>query len=219
MDEGKELSCFCWGTVRGVKSAVRRSRSIFSAGGVHNGLMKKSRGLTLIELMVTVALAAMLAGLAAPALSSLMANRSMSAALDAMVSDFRYARSEALKRSAPVSICRSATGTSCAAGSWHSGWLVFVESAPGGSIGVVDAGDEILRVQSGLSGLSSIAAPGGGNINTAFTFRQTGVAVSGGNVSAVLTPTGSVTSTGTRLLCINAVGRASVRAQGVTACL
>jgi len=173
-------------------------------------------GFTLIELLVTVALVALLASLAVPNFRSLLVKRSVQAAADAMVSDLRFARSEALKRSAAVSMCRSADGAACsgAAGLWKDGWIVFVDANANGSY---EAGDEIVRVQQGLSSIASIASTNPASDRSFFVFYPTGWSKSASQ-SFIFTPTGSVPLNSTRLLCISNQGRPGLKSEGSTAC-
>lgn len=91
--------------------------------------MKGCQGaFTLLELLVTLAVIGVLAALAAPSFSVMVANnRSVSIAQD-LASSMRLARSEAIKRGMRVSICASADGVNCA-GDWNNGWIVFPDAA------------------------------------------------------------------------------------------
>lgn len=87
---------------------------------------RNALGFTLIELMVAVAVLAVIVSLASPSFRALMeAQRMRSAAFDLMA-DITLARSEALKRgeiSTPVTLTRDASN---ATGRWESGWSVTV---------------------------------------------------------------------------------------------
>lgn len=106
-------------------------------------------GFTLIEVLVVLALAAILAVLAAPSFNRLIASTRLSAQTTEMLSALQYVRSEALKRNLNVSICHSAAPAdaaptcSAAANGWASGWLVFTD---GGTAGELDGTDQLLRV-------------------------------------------------------------------------
>lgn len=173
-------------------------------------------GFTLIELMVTVAIAAILASLAVPSFRSMLVKRAVVAAADAMISDLRYARSEALKRSNFVSLCASSNGTSCfgAGAVWKSGWIVFIDANGDGSW---DAGDEIIRVQQAFDSIASIQNDPA-NDRVFFAYQPTGITKSSSQ-SFIFTPSGSVPLNGTRLVCISNVGRAALRSEGTIACL
>jgi type IV fimbrial biogenesis protein FimT len=173
-----------------------------------------NRGFTLIELLVVVALVAVLVSLAVPGFSQFLSKRSVQSAASALASDYRFARSEAIKRSGYVTTCRSSDGTSCTAGvgSWHDGWIVFADQ---NADSVVDAGDDILRVQQAVQGISAMQSLTAASTRRFATFRPNGIAVGvAGNL--VITP--SVASTNTRLLCISNQGRVAIRPAGAASC-
>jgi type IV fimbrial biogenesis protein FimT len=92
--------------------------------------MRKLAGFTLIELMVTLAVAAIALGIAIPSFNQTMRNNSSATLGNEMAGALNYARSEAIKRGKRVSICASNDGASClAANNWKEGWLVFVDDA------------------------------------------------------------------------------------------
>lgn len=83
--------------------------------------LSRQYGFTLIELMITVAVMAVMVAVAAPSFTDILtAQRMRSVAYD-MTSDLVLARSEAVKRSADVNIEPSASG-------WAGGWTVRVPS-------------------------------------------------------------------------------------------
>jgi type IV fimbrial biogenesis protein FimT len=71
-------------------------------------------GFTLLELMIIVAILGILVALAAPSLTSILERRKIIAAAEAIQSDLRWTRSEAIKRNTDITI----TFTPGAAGAW-----------------------------------------------------------------------------------------------------
>lgn len=178
------------------------------------------RGFTLIELMIVVAIAAIMAVLAIPSFNTMMVKRSVQSAAVALVTDMRFARSEALRRSAKVSICSLATDstTTCSGdpAKWANGWIVFAETNATGSVGTRDSGEEILRVQQPLPNIATIQRPTTPeNTRNYFAYEANGFARSA-DESLTVTPTSATTNT--KLICISINGRPSIRVEGATAC-
>jgi type IV fimbrial biogenesis protein FimT len=112
--------------------------------------MVSQRGFTLLELMVTLAVAAILFSVAVPSFMQLRQTNRIVTYTNDFIATVNYARSEAIRRSLPVSICASADGVSCT-GTWSQGWIVFA-NADGDSPAVVDGGgtEPVLRVHEAL---------------------------------------------------------------------
>ena len=122
--------------------------------------MKQQSGLTLLELMITLAVAGILLALAGPNFMSMVQNNRITAQVNDFVTAVTMARSEAIRRSALVTLCRSTDEQTCAgSGSdWASGWIV-IEGEPG-SYG------EVLRVWSAPAGEPTMIAQGGESLVT-----------------------------------------------------
>jgi type IV fimbrial biogenesis protein FimT len=81
------------------------------------------RGFTLVELMTVVSVLTVLAAVAAPNLRSFNAGQSVKALAGDLTSDLMLARSEALKRSASVTLTPSGAD-------WKAGWTVSAGTTP-----------------------------------------------------------------------------------------
>jgi type IV fimbrial biogenesis protein FimT len=180
----------------------------------------RALGLTLLELLLVLAMMAVLTSLAAASFRGVWVQRSVSLAAEALLGDLRYARSEALKRARPVLVCQSSNGLSCTrdGAAWADGWLVFVDSNGNAQVDAAsDDGpaEDLLRVQSALPALASIAS----NVSTghSITYQATGSAKSAAQ-TIVFTPAGSGTPDSLRALCISLQGRARVGPAGATSC-
>lgn len=86
-------------------------------------------GFTLIELVVTIAVASILVAVALPNFRTLLQNSRMTTHVNELLSDVNFARSEAIKRRSNITICSSTTGTSCTGGNWRDGRLIMDASA------------------------------------------------------------------------------------------
>jgi type IV fimbrial biogenesis protein FimT len=113
------------------------------------------KGMTAIELLITISIASILMAVAAPSFTSTLVKYRLSTNNSNLVADIILARSEALKRSATVSVCQSNNGTSCTATGWGSGRIVFVDS---GTAGQIDTGDTVLKVSAAVASGDTITA-------------------------------------------------------------
>lgn len=121
-------------------------------------------GFTLIELMVTVAVVAIIAVVAVPNLVSLVQANRISSLTDEMSASLQHARSEAIRRNAQVTVCRSADGASCAgeAGAWDQ-WVVLAPD--------IDGSTDVLQAHAARASVQITGS------NDSITFRPSGVAV------------------------------------------
>lgn len=97
------------------------------------------RGFTAIELMVVVAIVAILGALAGPSFRDLIDGWRVRSGVEQITSSIYYARSEAIKRGGGVSVRKNCAGT---VQEWQCGWIVFTDA---NSNGAQNAGDEILQ--------------------------------------------------------------------------
>lgn len=102
---------------------------------------KHSSGVTLIELLTTVAVLALLLALALPSFNDAITRNRLTSQANEMAAALALARSEALRRSRDVTVCGSTDGATCAS-NWNGGWLAWVDDNRNGTL---DATDLILR--------------------------------------------------------------------------
>jgi type IV fimbrial biogenesis protein FimT len=112
--------------------------------------------------MTVVLILAILLAVAVPNLIPFIVKNSIAGNVNNLVASIHYARSEAIKRGVPVSICRtsSAAARSCmtAGQVWDTGWMVFVNDSSATTIAV----DKILRRFEAVNAPYYITARGGG---------------------------------------------------------
>jgi type IV fimbrial biogenesis protein FimT len=129
--------------------------------------MKANSGFTLIELMVVILIAAMLMAIGIPSFRYVTNSNRISSEVNGLLGDLQYARSEAIKEGATVTVCPiSAVGATTCAGTttWNKGWIVL---SPNATLGV-------LRVQAPFTNLNDTFVSTGGQ--TAITFDRNGFA-------------------------------------------
>ena len=115
------------------------------------------RGFSLIELLITIAIAAIIGGLAAPSFKKMMDANRIQTGASALQGDMMFARTEAVKRGLPVSICPSTDQATCTTtNSWANGWIVFNDVNGSGTID--SNSDNVLRVRQKLPGGSTVVA-------------------------------------------------------------
>ena len=111
-----------------------------------SAIKRLNRGVTLVELMITIVILGILAAVGMPAMARFLNDTRVSGTTNEFVSALNLARMEAIKRGRLVTLCRSTNpevgAATCTSGSdWSTGWIVFVETSSGGALGtnVVEA--------------------------------------------------------------------------------
>lgn len=178
--------------------------------------MNRSAGFTLIELIITVMLAAIVLTIGVPSFRTAILNSTRVAQTNELIGFLNLARSEAAKSGFRVIICRSTNGTTCTddiTGVWENGWIVFVDRNQNN---ILDSG-EIIKVQGSLTQNFTLRASGS-TLTKWIGYLPNGVSV-GNNVDGTATGLGTGTlnlcdSRGidqARFIVISSTGRVRVR--------
>lgn len=110
----------------------------------------KQSGFTLIELMITLAIAVILLMIGVPSFQETIRQNRLTAYANEFVGALNLARSEAIKRSVRITVCKSADGVSCTtSGGYQQGWIVFND--PNSNATVDAPGEQVIRAYGGLS--------------------------------------------------------------------
>lgn len=144
-------------------------------------LMAKQSGFTLVELMVTLTVAAILLVIAVPSFVSSMKDNRRTTYINELVSSLNLARSEATKSRSEIAFCPSANGEDCAGDNYDNGWIVF-RNTDGDDPPVRDTDEEIIRTHAGLQqDGTSLRASGG--IDTGINFQPAGRPLTFGDIT------------------------------------
>ena len=128
------------------------------------------KGFTVIELMIALAVAAVLLLLAIPSFRTLTMDKRITTQTNDFISTLVLARAEALKRVSRVTVCKSVNGTACAgSGGWEQGWIVFADADDDA---IVDNGEAILQVRSTMDGDNTLL--GSTNVANYISFVASG---------------------------------------------
>jgi type IV fimbrial biogenesis protein FimT len=117
-------------------------------------IVRRQHGVTMIELIVVLAIVAILASIGVPAMSNLLRNTERSTAVNNYWHAIFLARSEAIKRNSVVVLCKSSDGKQCNndADNWADGWLVF-DNLDHDEPAQVDSGESVLRFYNKMTGM------------------------------------------------------------------
>ena len=135
--------------------------------------MKKIAGFTIIEVLITVTIAGILAAIAAPSFAWLIRDTRFTTEANNMVAAFNMARSEAAKRGGVAQVDANTVDADL----WGNGWTLWVDQdgddARAGS-GTATAGDDLetMRVGDALKAPLTLSANGVVSIQ----YQPTGIA-------------------------------------------
>lgn len=165
-------------------------------------------GFTLLELLVTMAIVAILAALALPSFTTLVANNRLATKANETLAAVMLARSESFKRGKRVVLCKSSDAATCETSSsspWSSGWIIFVDDDNSGQRTTSSANEPLLRVGESVTGMAIV---GSGGAESGITFTGRGVLTVASSSSPKLTF--GISGQPRRELDITPTGRASI---------
>jgi len=92
----------------------------------HTANRRAASGFTMVELMVTIAVAAILMAIAFPSFQSVMRSNRLATATNQVIGAVSLARTEAIRNTRGAGVCASSDGSTCAVSTdWATGWLVW----------------------------------------------------------------------------------------------
>lgn len=111
----------------------------------------RQRGFSLIELMVTVSVLAILLAIGLPSFQSSMRSNLVATTSNELIAAMNLARSEAIRNARGGGICPSESGTDCDGTDWADGWIVWADTNADGAL---DDDDEVIRIRQELTKLT-----------------------------------------------------------------
>ncbi|MBO1895875.1 GspH/FimT family pseudopilin [Shewanella sp. BF02_Schw] len=172
-------------------------------------MKKLTFGFTLIEVMVTVVIAAILMTVAVPAFKSLYEGIRARSVISTIDSSFVFARSQAVSYGSRVSICPM-TSTTCGS-NWAQGFSIFIDNGVTGTMDTTNGiADVILRKVDAFNSNDIIKSD-----LTRYTFNPDGMMANGLNGIFRYCP-GSADSSSSEAVNINSSGRMSKVSTTVT---
>lgn len=110
---------------------------------------RRSAGFNLVELMVVVAIGAILLGIGTSTYKYVTNANRVSTEVNSLLGDLMLARSEAIKEGVSVITCPLSTGPTCnKVSTWQNGWMIFADV---NNNGTYDTGDVLIRVQNAFN--------------------------------------------------------------------
>jgi len=202
--------------------------------------MNRQRGFTLIELIITMAIAAIVLTVGVPSFQAMMRNNRAATYTNEFMSALNLARSEAIKRGWRVVLCPG-NQAGCNGNAWGNGWIVFVDADATGdgnfandpitdNNGTLDGNEVVLRVYEAFDGGRTTLTGNAPAIlnppnNQYISFSPDGTARQLGNAPLACTLTLSLCHNNNQQnqIIINFVGRARVNTDlqgnlGITPC-
>ena len=137
-------------------------------------MVTNSKGFTLLELIIIIAILAITTAIAVPGLRTMIANNRIASNASDFAAALQLAKAEAVARVNSVIVCKkNANSTGCiASGDWSQGWIVFSDDNGNGG---VDGGNNeaILLVHDALN--ADITFGGTAGVDTSISFRPSGI--------------------------------------------
>ena len=161
-----------------------------------------NHGLTALDLVITLAIVALLLATAIPALKDFSLNHQMKSAMTRFQASLAMARSEAIQQGGRVVMCPLTKNESCSdIANWHQGWAVFLDRNDDREYQAVET---LLLSEPGTNNLDIISS----RHRTRLRFFSNGTAP-GSNVSVTFCDTRGAGSA--RQLTLSASGRIRVK--------
>ncbi|HET6913117.1 MAG TPA: GspH/FimT family pseudopilin [Rhodanobacteraceae bacterium] len=145
--------------------------------------LSRHRGFSLVELMITVLVVAILTAIAWPNFRDFMHRNAATSQANQVLAALQYARNEAVSRRYPTALCGSTSGTACTPNDtkFEGGWMIWRDSTLSGTPSYSATKDELLRVVDAQNGVSIRSF--GGTSAGVIAFDQRGAVIGAGGTT------------------------------------
>lgn len=169
--------------------------------------IKTNAGFTLVELMITLSVAAILLSIAVPSLATFIQNNRITSATNLVVANLQYARSEAISKGLAVNLAKS----SSTAKDLSQGWTIYTDvgSNAGNSAFSSSDGDTLLKSFEGY-GNSDISINTDNTGNNWIAFNNRGLLAEGAGTSVSIAVCDSRGVSEGRLITVSPTGRSQI---------
>ncbi len=149
--------------------------------------MRRQKGFTLLELLTSVTVLAIVVTVGVPSMTSLIRGNRIVSDTNDFVASINTARAEALNNVVQVTVCKSRDQATCDdAASWHDGWIVFVDNDEDENRDLGGTPETLISVHEALEGSNTLQSAAFANW---IAYRPNGLVI------------GSAANTGTFSLC------------------
>jgi len=183
-----------------------------------NAVLSKQYGFSLVELIATLSIAAILLTTAVPGFFSMIQRDRLTTQANDFVSTLSLARAEAASRGQRIVVCKSASpyNACTGAGGWEQGWIVFTDmNGDDLYTAAADGANGILKVHEALGGNTTLS--GDANIGNSIAFLGTGFSTVPQLRSLSLCDSSADANKGKNIVLL-AIGQARVDANAPASC-
>lgn len=164
-------------------------------------LRRYNQGLTLLELMVTVAIVAILITSVGPSIQSILITNKITADVNSLSSILRFARHTAVNNQTSVTLCATTDYSKCST-EWQNAKMVFIDENENNQR---DDEETLLVAGDPISGSNSISGA-----SAAIIFEEDGSLDSNSALALQFCPNNSDDDSFSRAVVVTAFGRISV---------